>query len=172
MLVPPSNGALGYAKSACWIVGVSDRGTEHCEVRTPGGLFDDRTFGRRDSAQLLERPVDHRLRAFRAKPHRHVSRGNHIGEEARDHAVLGAAGNRLSCERVEWAGEHRVFSHVELAARDRPGRDLSARSHAELVADVFDVRLNGPIRDHQPIGDVAVGQPFRDECRNLALTLR
>ena len=47
---------------------------------------------------------------------------------------------------------------------------LGAAAHAELREHPADVVLGGLRRDHQPLGDLRVRQPRRDEAEHLALT--
>src|SRR5256714_7564689 len=50
-----------------------------------------------------------------------------------------------------------------------PGHDLRPRGEAELVQDVLDVALHGPLADHQPGGDLPVGHALRDQLGHLLL---
>ena len=52
---------------------------------------------------------------------------------------------------------------------DGPGRDLRPRGEPELVEDMRDVAAGRPLRDHQLGGDLAVGQPSRDQRRDFFL---
>ena len=58
-----------------------------------------------------------------------------------------------------------------LGGRDRrdPARDLDPGIHSELVEDVRDVALDGPLRDEQLRGRLRVGRPFGHEPCNLHL---
>src|SRR5262249_14862057 len=53
-----------------------------------------------------------------------------------------------------------------------PDGDLRARGQAEPVEDVLDVALDGVGREHQALGDLAVGRPLGDQGRHLALPRR
>src|ERR1044071_8511766 len=57
------------------------------------------------------------------------------------------------------------------ALLDRPGRDLGAGAEAELVEDVLDVGVGGALGDHELVGDLAVGQPPRDQGGDLDLAV-
>src|SRR5204862_4221924 len=52
----------------------------------------------------------------------------------------------------------------------RPHRDLSPGTDTELGADMLDVCVDGPDRHTQGPGDVGVGEPVRDEVRDLELS--
>jgi hypothetical protein len=43
-----------------------------------------------------------------------------------------------------------------------PYSHLAARREAELVEDLLDVPLSGPLREKEALSDLAVGQPERD----------
>src|SRR5207247_6973589 len=53
-----------------------------------------------------------------------------------------------------------------------PDRDLGPGLDAELVEDVAHVRVGGALRQHQPLGDLAIGQAVRQQQRDLLLTRR
>jgi hypothetical protein len=57
-----------------------------------------------------------------------------------------------------------------LRARGHPSGDLASGGEAKLVADLLDVAFRGPLGDKQPVSDLAVGQAFSDQDRDLALT--
>jgi hypothetical protein len=52
---------------------------------------------------------------------------------------------------------------------DRPGGQLGARRQSQLAEHVGDVALGRPHADHELIGDLPVGQPARDQRRDLLL---
>src|SRR6202012_177167 len=54
---------------------------------------------------------------------------------------------------------------------DMPGSDLAARGEPQARHDVLDVALHGARRDDQRRTDLAAGQPFRDEGRDLLLAI-
>jgi hypothetical protein len=56
-----------------------------------------------------------------------------------------------------------------LRARGHPGGDLASGGEAKLVADLLDVTFRGSLGDEQPVCDLAVGQAFSDQHRDLAL---
>src|SRR5260221_608414 len=53
-----------------------------------------------------------------------------------------------------------------------PRRDLRARAQPELAQDVAHVPVRRPLGYHQPQRNLAIGQPFGDQPRNLPLPLR
>ena len=52
----------------------------------------------------------------------------------------------------------------------RPDRELRLGLQAELGEQVGHVPLDRPLRDHQRLGDLAVGQPAADEGRDFSFT--
>src|SRR5215211_7204902 len=71
-------------------------------------------------------------------------------------------------------------SHVPAVLRPLPARDdetrlvgrhhgLRAVAQVELHQHAADVRLDRLLADHQPLGELAVGQPFGDEAQDLSL---
>ena len=50
-----------------------------------------------------------------------------------------------------------------------PGRHLSPCIHAQLLPDVLEVPVDGALGYEQTRGDLAVGQAFRDQARDLHL---
>src|ERR1700750_2657145 len=49
---------------------------------------------------------------------------------------------------------------------------LRARRHAELREDAVEMRLDGPVRQVQPLGDLAVRQPTRRHLHDLQFLRR
>ena len=51
-----------------------------------------------------------------------------------------------------------------------PDGDLRSSAQSQLVADVLDVSVGGPLGNAEPARDIGVCQPVRDEQRHLLLT--
>src|SRR6266511_2771111 len=59
-----------------------------------------------------------------------------------------------------------------LGGKPEPGRlrgRLAARANAELPEDRRDVVVNRPLGEHEPLGDLGVAEPLRDEPEYLEL---
>src|SRR5215213_11931961 len=54
-------------------------------------------------------------------------------------------------------------------SRHGPGRGGRARGDAELAEDVGDVAVDGVLAQHEPLGDLPVGEALGDELEHLAL---
>ena len=57
---------------------------------------------------------------------------------------------------------------THLTARRDPRRDLAAVAEPELGEDVLDVVAHRAVRQHQLVGDLAVGAAQRDQLGDLA----
>jgi hypothetical protein len=58
---------------------------------------------------------------------------------------------------------------LRACTRGHPRGDLASGREAELVADLLYVTFRGSLGDEQPVCDLAVGQAFSDQHRDLAL---
>src|SRR5947209_8531631 len=62
-----------------------------------------------------------------------------------------------------------AYSWSGQAAGDGPGRDLDAPVQIELDLGVGDVRIDGPLPNHQALANFAVAEPCRNERGDLEL---
>jgi hypothetical protein len=53
---------------------------------------------------------------------------------------------------------------------DRPGRDLDSAVEIQLGADVGDVRINGPVADHQTLSNLSVAETGRKKRDDFSLS--
>ena len=63
------------------------------------------------------------------------------------------------------------FSELDNSPADRNGNCLRAVVSAQLLHDVFDVNLDGLLRDEESLRDVAIAIPASDMPEDLNLTL-
>src|SRR5207245_9662545 len=85
------------------------------------------------------------------------------------------AGGSLDPGRLK-SGEVRIvygrtlrISRLGARRGGHPGGNLRAGVHHELRHDPLDVAFSGPLRNDEPLGDLAVREPIGDEFRHFTL---
>src|SRR5579859_3083481 len=78
-------------------------------------------------------------------------------------------------ELARCRGSTRVRSGAprpDMAVFSYPDANLGARGERQLVEDVFDVRADRSLGDHEPFGDLPIAETLRDETGDLPLAWR
>src|SRR5690349_1375858 len=73
---------------------------------------------------------------------------------------------------VVWILDSSCGGALEQAALGGPDRDLGSGAKSQLAQDVNDVAGRGALSDDQRFPDLTVGQPTRDQRRDLQLASR
>src|SRR5512142_3412675 len=83
---------------------------------------------------------------------------------------MGRGGTGLAWDAEEESSRSQG-EDLQQAELSCPGEGLGPAVDAELAVDVLDVLLGRGDRDHEPVGDLSVREPFADESQHFELAL-